>query len=153
VLEQRTRLVRGVPVGDAGGHHGLAVGGDVHGVEPRVDGKRHGRQRVLGPLPRIAVGLEHAEARPQREVHAHGGAHRADHGDEELRARLDGSTPPVDPLVRCGRRERVEQVAVASVQLDAVEPRPLGAARGVDEAVDHPREVVVGGLAHRVGGR
>ena len=122
VGEQRAGLVRRVPVGDAGGHHRLAVGGDVDRVEPRLDAEAHRHQRIVDPLPGVAVGLERADARPQREVRRRRGAARRGSTSVNSSARAAGEPPHrSDAEVAVRRQEGVEQVAVPGVQLDGVE--------------------------------
>ena len=137
--EQGARHVGRVAVDDPGGHHRLAVGGDVHGVEAGVDGQAHGDERVVGPLAGVAVRLEHPDAGPQREVGTDGRPHRP-HDRRRAARRAPRPTRPSGRRAgsTAGDSERVEQVAVAAVELDAVEPRPLRPQRGIDEAVHDP---------------
>ena len=68
--------------------------------------------------------------------------------DEELGAAFDGSAPAVVALVAARSEERVQEVAVTRVQLDPVEAGALGACGGVHEALDRPRQVLVGRHSH-----
>jgi hypothetical protein len=99
------------------------------------------------------MGLEHAEPGPEREVRADRGPHGTDDRDEQLGSRLHRAAPSVLPVVRRRRRERVQQVAVPTVQLDPVEAGGHAPPGGLDEAVDHPGQVLVRRLLHRVRGR
>ena len=70
--------------------------------------------------------------------------------DGEAHAVLEAAAPAVVAAVGEGRPELVDQRMIGGEQLDAVETRLLGAARGGDEAVDHFLDL---GLAHARGCR
>ena len=71
--------------------------------------------------PGDPVGLEGADARPEGHGGPDRGAHRPHDLDQELGPPLGRTSPAVVALVAARAEERVQQVAVAGVQLDAVE--------------------------------
>ena len=81
------------------------------------------------------------------------GPHRPHDLDEQLGARLDRAAPAVVALVAVRREERVQQVAVAGVQLDAVEARPprRGVAASTNRSTTQARSSSVA-TCTRVGG-
>ena len=89
--------------------------------------------------------LDRIEPQPHRQRVAG----RVPHGLDDLAQQAgppdDVATPAVVAVVGVRREEVVEEVAVAGVQLDAVEASGLATCRGIGEPADGPREVAVVG--------
>ncbi|MEI2652626.1 MAG: hypothetical protein V9G12_10815 [Microthrixaceae bacterium] len=130
---------------DAGGRTHCGVRGDVHRVGAGSFGDAGDGDRILDGLTALLVHLPGVEAQPDRHGVADLGTHRGQHLDEEPGPAGDVAAPRIVTVVGGGGEERVDEVAVARVDLDRVEP-------GVTEAdgrgrvpCDDRGQVVVGG--------
>src|SRR5262249_56628467 len=88
--------------------------------------------------------LDAVEAAPPRKAGADPVANRPDHAQEHARAVLERTAVFVVAQVGGSGEERRDQVAVARVDLDAVEPRAARALRGVGEPAAQRARVVLG---------
>ncbi len=152
------RCVGGVRLGEADGHVRVAVRRHVDSVEPGAGREAGDRDRVLERLAAFGAHLVAVDPGPERVPVAHGLADGGDHLEQEARPLLDRSAVAVAAVVRRGREELVDEVAVARVELDRVHaPRPSPRRGGgelrddrVDVAVRHLVERDLrGGCAHR----
>ena len=91
------------------------------------------------------VKLDRVDADPQRVLAAEPRANRTDDVDQQPRPILDLATPTVGTCVHRRRQELVDQIAMAGVQLDAVETCALTTLGRVDKTFDHPCKVAFGG--------
>ena len=91
---------------------------------------------LLAPREHGVVVVDGADLELQVEVVADRGADGADDLEREPRAVLERAAVLVRPVVDRGAEELGDQVAVAAVDLDAVEPGLAHAARRLGEGVD-----------------
>ncbi|MNN63634.1 hypothetical protein D3C81_1790240 [compost metagenome] len=95
------------------------------------DGGLVRRNPALGPVRAVETHAERLGAGP-------GVAQGLGHPQREAHPVLQRSAVFVDPFVRQRRQELGQQIAVGGVQLDQIEPGPVGAFGGIDKGRDHP---------------
>lgn len=114
----------------------VAAGGDVDEVYPfffEESGEGYG----LGQVPACAEGfggpVGGGDADEEGKMLRPGGAEGADDFEGEAGAVFEGAAVLVNPLIRKGREEFVEKIAVGGVDFDDVEASGAGAVGGGDE--------------------
>ena len=137
--------MRRIPVGGAGRDVGAGVCSEVHRIDARLDRELDHPQLLLEGLAIGLVVLDRVDADPQGELGPEPGADGPQDVNEESRPVLDRAAPTVGARVHRWGQELVDQVTVSGVQFDAVEARTLATLGRVDEALDHPREIALGG--------